>query len=722
MSLTRASRRVLHESVPTMQTFQDGGVVSSYNDLFLTEDNVIYKWTGALPHAVIAGSKPDSGWINLTRLGGYDVNYKASSMEEALSGTYKEGDTITVGDTVFKVYLTKPSHSFIPLLETYDNKWLVPYLHTSTAFNAIVSESTVTTTGVTNSTASAQQLWLNKDKTICYQAFNQDSKFFVEAYNCNPANLSLGSMLFRTGQYAGNHGATITMSDYDDTPVVWAHMDTSAPSELQGMLCGFRVSDGSADVTFQIPYPPELHNTYFRTELYGIDELLLWSEYDSYVVKLSDLYKGTMYPVHLGKTGHQDLITSSLQSAIFMGKDTVTLGGGNTSSKGNVILHNSSEDYVTNIYIPDRESEPEGLYPVWNSNTLKYDFLSSFRKSRRDGNVYETVYMLVLGNAGKTGGILLGTKSFTNDGYNLYTNSNVNIQKTLTFTQYNRPQPYDAAVFGCRDITDTTRDWFGMDFWGEEYRIIVAKDHTTNLPLGMHFKAKDWTDYRMQFRSNTLYGVPTITLGSARRLPYTDQTVCALDVVGNQYGVALQSGAKVAVLPANYLAVTSDSSFLKIGNVASTTGITKDTAVSDTLHIKKDTLNPAVDGSYDLGAANYRFRNVYSTNGSINTSDERLKHSFARIEDAEREAGKLILQDIRKFRTIDGDRIHFGVSAQNVVSIMEQVGLKPFDYSFICHEKWDDVYEDGVLVKQAGDRYGIRYSELLLFVMASVLQ
>ena len=86
----------------------------------------------------------------------------------------------------------------------------------------------------------------------------------------------------------------------------------------------------------------------------------------------------------------------------------------------------------------------------------------------------------------------------------------------------------------------------------------------------------------------------------------------------------------------------------------------------------------------------------------------------------------------------DGARIHFGVGAQTVKGIIEKHGLQPSNYAFFCHDSWDEYKEvmpaeyekvDGkeVLVKEeytitheAGSRYGIRYEELLCFILGAI--
>lgn len=173
---------------------------------------------------------------------------------------------------------------------------------------------------------------------------------------------------------------------------------------------------------------------------------------------------------------------------------------------------------------------------------------------------------------------------------------------------------------------------------------------------------------------------------------------------------------------------------------------------------------PMVDNSYLLGRAAFRWATVYAGTGSINTSDERDKDRLE-ILAAEKKAALEIKADIWKFKFhdaiaekgIDGARYHFGVGAQSVADILRKHDLDPEMYAFYCYDEWEDEYktipeekvehpaifsslvdekgnqliskeawvevikpEEKILVKAAGSRYGIRYEELLCFIMAAI--
>lgn len=144
-------------------------------------------------------------------------------------------------------------------------------------------------------------------------------------------------------------------------------------------------------------------------------------------------------------------------------------------------------------------------------------------------------------------------------------------------------------------------------------------------------------------------------------------------------------------------------------------------------------LRPQTDNTSALGAPLQRWSVVYAATGTINTSDARAKQQVRELMDAEHRAAKKIKSLLRAFRFNDavekkGDfaRIHFGVIAQDVKTALESEGLVAEQYAFLCHDEWNEQQEikgeNGEVIKHytpAGDRYGIRYEELLAFMIAA---
>jgi hypothetical protein len=125
---------------------------------------------------------------------------------------------------------------------------------------------------------------------------------------------------------------------------------------------------------------------------------------------------------------------------------------------------------------------------------------------------------------------------------------------------------------------------------------------------------------------------------------------------------------------------------------------------------------PLVDNTKSLGTASFRWTTVYATTGAINTSDARTKQDIAPLDEAEKRVAIAIKGLIKKFRFKDavatkGDeaRIHVGVIAQEVVQAFKNEGLDANRYGILCHDELEN-----------GDRYGIRYEELLAFIIAAL--
>lgn len=125
---------------------------------------------------------------------------------------------------------------------------------------------------------------------------------------------------------------------------------------------------------------------------------------------------------------------------------------------------------------------------------------------------------------------------------------------------------------------------------------------------------------------------------------------------------------------------------------------------------------PGTDNSQNLGGASNRWATVYAGTGSINTSDAREKTDVRALTADEVSASKALAAEIGAFKFLDavakkGDaaRTHIGMTVQRAVEIMTAHSLDPMAYGFICHDAWGEG-------DTAGDRYGFRPDELLLFI------
>jgi hypothetical protein len=127
------------------------------------------------------------------------------------------------------------------------------------------------------------------------------------------------------------------------------------------------------------------------------------------------------------------------------------------------------------------------------------------------------------------------------------------------------------------------------------------------------------------------------------------------------------------------------------------------------------------DNAIDLGYASGRFDDIYATNGTIQTSDRNEKQDIEALTDAETRVAVAAKGLLRKFRWKDavaekGDeaRIHFGIIAQDLQDAFTAEGLDAGDYAMFISDTWTD--DDGV----EQTRLGVRYSELLAFIIAAI--
>ena len=62
------------------------------------------------------------------------------------------------------------------------------------------------------------------------------------------------------------------------------------------------------------------------------------------------------------------------------------------------------------------------------------------------------------------------------------------------------------------------------------------------------------------------------------------------------------------------------------------------------------------------------------------------------------------------------------------IAAFESEGLDVFAYGFVCYDEWEAMEEqkdkDGVVIqeaKPAGKRYGVRYDELTVFILSTLI-
>ena len=158
---------------------------------------------------------------------------------------------------------------------------------------------------------------------------------------------------------------------------------------------------------------------------------------------------------------------------------------------------------------------------------------------------------------------------------------------------------------------------------------------------------------------------------------------------------------------------------------------------SGTLVWSGNYLRPDSDNFCKLGAAQFRFSEVYAASGTINTSDVRLKNNIKDIDNKLLDAWGNIEPKQYKFNDAtekkgNKARYHTGYLAQDIQAECEKQGVNASDYGLFCFDEWDEQEEiseefetekDGKKVKEKhviqpkrekGNMYALRYEEALV--------
>lgn len=106
-------------------------------------------------------------------------------------------------------------------------------------------------------------------------------------------------------------------------------------------------------------------------------------------------------------------------------------------------------------------------------------------------------------------------------------------------------------------------------------------------------------------------------------------------------------------------------------------------------------IRPNIDDSYDIGSSSFRFSEIFATNSTINTSDERQKNWIQTLDEEKMiEFISKLTPVSYKWKEGKNKETHTGLIAQDVKKAM------PFDWGLYIHN-------------EESDSYGLRYQELI---------
>jgi hypothetical protein len=259
-----------------------------------------------------------------------------------------------------------------------------------------------------------------------------------------------------------------------------------------------------------------------------------------------------------------------------------------------------------------------------------------------------------------------------------------------------------------------------------------------------------------------------VLVGTTDPTPY-DRTSGNAIALGDGLISSAQEGGNAAI----FNRMTNDGSIVQfrkdgtiIGNIGTTGGVIMIGSGNNNLGFFADRVQPldssgaGNDNAIDLGYPSARFDDIYATNGTIQTSDRNEKQDIESLSDAETRVAVAAKGLLRKFRWQsaveekgDEARIHFGIIAQDLQDAFTAEGLDAGDYAMFISSTWWETQTEVAAVEaveatedteavEAVEAYtridtyhtaeeapegateitrlGVRYSELLAFIIAAI--
>ena len=169
--------------------------------------------------------------------------------------------------------------------------------------------------------------------------------------------------------------------------------------------------------------------------------------------------------------------------------------------------------------------------------------------------------------------------------------------------------------------------------------------------------------------------------------------------------------------------------------ISSPTGNDSGLKFGDRQIVPCTTAGAARDDAINLGSGSNRFDTIFAKAGDINTSDLNEKQDIELLSDAEMRVANAAKGLLRKYRWKssvaekgDDARIHFGIIAQDLQAAFEAEGLDSARYGMLCSDTFwvdsegetYDTQEEAPEGATEQTRLGVRYSELLAFIIAAI--
>ena len=187
----------------------------------------------------------------------------------------------------------------------------------------------------------------------------------------------------------------------------------------------------------------------------------------------------------------------------------------------------------------------------------------------------------------------------------------------------------------------------------------------------------------------------------------------------------------------------NESCYLRLSGSSLTMDMKRGDSPETNLQFYPSRMETQDSGIYDIGSSSSKFRNIYATTGTIQTSDANEKKNVNTV-DAEL-ASKIIMGlNPVSFKFIDGtsDRTHYGLIAQEVEELVNGLGIDNKDFAALTKSQktvrkvekkpiGKDENGETKYIEESVDKpvegeyvYGLRYDEFtaILVKMCQILQ
>ena len=339
-------------------------------------------------------------------------------------------------------------------------------------------------------------------------------------------------------------------------------------------------------------------------------------------------------------------------------------------------------------------SNQEGIHIQQSSAQAVADYRADGLIIENGGNVRFQAGLSILSNEVSSGNIFFGDRLNSKAGQ-------------IKYNHY-----VDKMFFYTAGIHRATLSQAGLEVNGQLTCGNLVCSTAATFNNNVTFNADLTFDNNSTSDSNITLDVPSLTVKKVIDVTENDTTKGGIAYYYGQYG---QSPLLALVNEYHGLRVKSYSANQHSLEPCTSTGLAKNDAV-------------------DLGTSSNKFDDIYATNGTIQTSDSNEKRNIRTLQEAEQRvavACKGLLKAF-KWKTAvkekgNDARVHFGVIAQDLQAAFEAEGLDASDYGMFTSTTWWE-YKGETYTSEADapegatqkTRMGVRYSELLAFIIAGI--